>query len=187
MKLGIYIAAGLAATSAAVPAKAAVLLGQDVTYCTDSTYSGLVSLNPANCSTSGVSAEGTTTIVDPGVEITLGGDRFIDLSDDLITITYQVTGSPSPDLFVLTGLSGLTNLQSISDTLGVESVFSSSSIGFLISGNPSGPGTAQFRVNGASGAVPEPTTWAMMLIGFGAVGGAMRSAKRRKKVTVSYA
>jgi len=30
-------------------------------------------------------------------------------------------------------------------------------------------------------AVPEPVTWAMMLIGFGATAGAMRSAKRRLK------
>ena len=39
-----------------------------------------------------------------------------------------------------------------------------------------------------NGAVPEPATWAMMLLGFGAVGGAMRSAKRarRQKVAVSY-
>lgn len=35
-------------------------------------------------------------------------------------------------------------------------------------------------------AVPEPATWALMLLGFGLVGGAMRS-KRRQKVTVSYA
>jgi hypothetical protein len=35
-------------------------------------------------------------------------------------------------------------------------------------------------------AVPEPATWAMMLIGFGFVGGAMRS-RRHRKVTVSYA
>lgn len=34
--------------------------------------------------------------------------------------------------------------------------------------------------------VPEPSTWAMMLIGFGFVGGAMRS-RRRQKLTVSYA
>lgn len=38
-----------------------------------------------------------------------------------------------------------------------------------------------------AGAVPEPGTWAMMLIGFGAVGGAMRSARRRQKMTISYA
>jgi len=36
-------------------------------------------------------------------------------------------------------------------------------------------------------AVPEPATWAMMLLGFGIVGGAMRSAKRRQKATVSHA
>jgi len=32
-------------------------------------------------------------------------------------------------------------------------------------------------------AIPEPATWAMMLIGFGAIGGAMRS---RRRVAVSY-
>ena len=36
-------------------------------------------------------------------------------------------------------------------------------------------------------AVPEPATWAMMLLGFGFIGGMMRSAKRRRKLTVSYA
>lgn len=43
------------------------------------------------------------------------------------------------------------------------------------------------RVLPPTGAVPEPTTWAMMLLGFGFVGGAMRSAKRRQKLTASYA
>lgn len=38
-----------------------------------------------------------------------------------------------------------------------------------------------------AGAVPEPATWAMMLLGFGFVGGAMRAAKRRQTVNVSYA
>ena len=36
-----------------------------------------------------------------------------------------------------------------------------------------------------SGAVPEPATWAMMIGGFGAIGGAMRY--RRRKVAVSFA
>lgn len=59
---------------------------------------------------------------------------------------------------------------------------------------------AYFRISGADtygvnqiaieapvaggGAVPEPAAWAMMLAGFGLVGGAMR---RRQKVSVSYA
>lgn len=35
--------------------------------------------------------------------------------------------------------------------------------------------------------VPEPSTWAMMILGFGLVGGALRSAKRKKNHAVSYA
>ncbi|WP_145916747.1 PEPxxWA-CTERM sorting domain-containing protein [Erythrobacter sp. QSSC1-22B] len=36
-------------------------------------------------------------------------------------------------------------------------------------------------------AVPEPSTWAMMLLGFGFVGGAMRTAKRKRNFSPSYA
>ncbi|NTZ41509.1 PEP-CTERM sorting domain-containing protein, partial [Altererythrobacter sp. SALINAS58] len=44
-----------------------------------------------------------------------------------------------------------------------------------------------FFNTGSTPAVPEPTTWAMMLLGFGFVGGVMRSVKRRQKMTFSYA
>ncbi|OYX08655.1 MAG: PEP-CTERM sorting domain-containing protein, partial [Sphingomonadales bacterium 32-68-7] len=37
------------------------------------------------------------------------------------------------------------------------------------------------------GAVPEPATWAMMILGFAVIGGALRSHKRREKLTVTYA
>jgi hypothetical protein len=37
------------------------------------------------------------------------------------------------------------------------------------------------------GAVPEPGTWALMLVGFGAVGTAMRSRSRRRSTKVSFA
>lgn len=40
---------------------------------------------------------------------------------------------------------------------------------------------------GTGAAVPEPGTWAMMLLGFGFVGGAMRAKRRRRNVSVSYA
>jgi len=39
-----------------------------------------------------------------------------------------------------------------------------------------------YASDGASGAVPEPATWAMMMLGFGAVGGAMRYRRRAAKV-----
>lgn len=38
----------------------------------------------------------------------------------------------------------------------------------------------------AMGAIPEPTTWALMIFGFGAIGGAMRR-QRKPLVKVSYA
>lgn len=41
--------------------------------------------------------------------------------------------------------------------------------------------------NSGTTAVPEPATWAMMLLGFGFVGGAMRSARRRRQIAVSRA
>lgn len=44
--------------------------------------------------------------------------------------------------------------------------------------------TTEFNVNALAGGVPEPSSWALMIIGFGAVGGAMRS---RKKVSVRFA
>ena len=40
-----------------------------------------------------------------------------------------------------------------------------------------------FGVAPPSGAVPEPATWALMLLGFGAIGGAMR----RQRTRVAYA
>ena len=36
-------------------------------------------------------------------------------------------------------------------------------------------------------AVPEPSTWAFMLLGFGFIGGVMRYARRHQKNTVSFA
>lgn len=38
-----------------------------------------------------------------------------------------------------------------------------------------------------TGGVPEAATWAMMIVGFGLVGGAMRSSRRRTKVSYAIA
>lgn len=38
---------------------------------------------------------------------------------------------------------------------------------------------ARFRLTSAVGAVPEPSTWMMMILGIGFVGGSMRSARRK--------
>ncbi len=53
----------------------------------------------------------------------------------------------------------------------------------LVSGVPE---TIYVRFSNFSGAVPEPATWAFMIFGFGAIGGAMRR-QRKANVKVSYA
>ncbi len=47
--------------------------------------------------------------------------------------------------------------------------------------------TITVNIGTLAAAVPEPATWAMMMLGFFAVGGAMRTSRRKEKVTVSYA
>jgi hypothetical protein len=42
------------------------------------------------------------------------------------------------------------------------------------------------ELRGQLQAVPEVSTWAMMLLGFGAIGAAIRAGRRRQRVTLSY-
>lgn len=46
------------------------------------------------------------------------------------------------------------------------------------------PGQSDFRVETYPGALPEPSSWAAMVMGFGLIGGAMRA---RRKAAVSFA
>jgi hypothetical protein len=59
--------------------------------------------------------------------------------------------------------------------------------GFFDENSPSfTPSTLTIAPLTTSGAVPEPTTWAMMLAGFGLVGGAMRRKQSMAQVRVRY-
>lgn len=49
------------------------------------------------------------------------------------------------------------------------------------SDNGNGLNFRGYSINATTGAVPEPATWAMMILGMGAVGFTMRSAKRRSE------
>ena len=57
---------------------------------------------------------------------------------------------------------------------------------FLVRNSQNGQGYAQNVTLSSVGAVPEPATWAMMIFGFAAIGGAMRR-QRKTNVKVSYA
>lgn len=179
----LAVALGLASSLAAMPAGAVGLLGQTFDYCTDSVYDGAVTLDPSACDTSVVFTEGTATVADPLVEVQLGGTgtRSVDFSGSTISVTYSGVSSPSADLFVFTGFSGLTGLTLASaDPLNISTIFNGTAIGLLVN-SPLVDGVVIFDVTTATGAVPEPASWAMMLFGFGAVGSAMRAAKRGQR------
>ncbi len=48
-------------------------------------------------------------------------------------------------------------------------------------------GNGTLTITAATAAVPEPMTWAMMVLGFGLLGGALRAKRRKARVSVSYA
>ena len=107
-----------------------------------------------------------------------------------ITLT---TSSPAIDFTsaVLTGLGGPANLVEIDDDgvsefwrLANPVTLGAAQYTLTINGNNSGAGSLGGSIT-IRPAVPEPATWAMMLIGFGAVGFAMR--RRRTPVLAQVA
>lgn len=54
---------------------------------------------------------------------------------------------------------------------------------YLVSDDGDGPNQSYLLKLGFNGAVPEPATWAVMVAGFGMIGGAMR---RRRKAAVAF-
>jgi PEP-CTERM motif len=84
---------------------------------------------------------------------------------------------------------GVANLTTNTNISFLGTAVSSTNGGFAFPGTVNANNTGgrfgpnfQFSVAG----VPEPTTWAMLILGFGVIGGAMRSA-RRQSVHVTYA
>jgi hypothetical protein len=93
-------------------------------------------------------------------------------NDNLFEVSYVLT---------LAQLSALT-----ADNVININVDYADGVDAILSASPSITTTLDYA-SSSTGAVPEPATWAMMLLGFGFVGGAIRSSKRRQKVTASYA
>jgi len=106
---------------------------------------------------------------------------------ETLDISGLIAGNGSGEVhFYLNGVSVL-------DVYGPAGSLSQYSVSAVASGNDvfaigfrDDPSYVQFdklSVTAASGAVPEPASWALMLGGFGLVGGAMRS---RRKAAVSF-
>lgn len=130
----------------------------------------------------GFDASGTTTIEG----LVLGGSIFGGL---VIDGSLFVNPAPNTVLFSGGGLSIILNEQILSangiTTNAINIGFTNFALGTdLKNGNVIIASTSAFASPGAAGAVPEPATWAMMLIGFGAIGVGMR---RRRGATLRQA
>ncbi|MGX7953623.1 PEPxxWA-CTERM sorting domain-containing protein [Tsuneonella sp. HG249] len=133
------------------------------------------------------------------------------LTDPIGIAAVQALGGPNTGIFVEPKLDGLNangtiNFNSFLNGLTVFGIHTGKA------GDPNGNATYFFSFNASNtdviqitgragannsglsnaallattSAVPEPATWALMLLGFGLIGGAMRSARQRQKLTVSY-
>lgn len=112
-----------------------------------------------------------------------GGEAHIGVSQDACVnanpLDEALTINPGDSFVVAVMAQVIANRNGFVDAMGTFN------IGF--SENMSQADVANFQANTsfATGAVPEPATWAMMMVGFGAIGGAMRY--RRKGVRLAFA
>ena len=128
--------------------------------------------------------QAVATIVGAAYTLTFGLSSE-DVSGQTVLLV-SIGGQNTPFLLTAGGtyfLKGFTT-----QTINYVATSSSTLISFIEQVNMSG-GNNDPMIDGvifspAAGGVPEPATWAMMVLGVGFVGGALRS---RRKVSVSYA
>ena len=180
----ITLAAAALLASTAMPAAAASLIGVQVTgtllYPTQNTnYNGQTPV--------------TKTVVDPGVEFGsgfFGAPGSIDVGANTVTFATNHTGPYGPgdyngyrlDFAGRTVTSFTLNNSSTYSPNGFS--FNGSSVFFDVTGTSGNDGSAIFDIT--TSAVPEPATWALMIIGFGLVGAGVRS-RRKPIVQLTYA
>lgn len=94
---------------------------------------------------------------------------------------------------VTPGVSSSVSLFLLGDTVNTVRTFTPTPTSLTLSFNNTGgsafSSSATLSIPPADmmGAVPEPATWAMMITGFGMVGGALRRARRTRRATVRFA
>jgi len=179
-KLALALAA-VAACAAAAPAEASIVVTA-YTFSGPSAGSGSFSL-----ACNDVDPKDPCTLA--AFSYGLGGSTF-DLSN---TGIEAVAGLGLPPEILSYNIGGTFNGVGIVDDFGLSQLVTDFVIGFDLDTPTSAVITYHIGPNAtgitgdaltvtAAGAVPEPATWALMLLGFGAIGIAMRRRSRQKKV-----
>jgi hypothetical protein len=112
-----------------------------------------------------------------GLLFTASGNRSLALSNFVVdTAMLTVSGNATANGTAIPGLTPLFNILVNNDLAltsqaagAINTVFGTSLAAGTVVGNA--------RINAVTAAVPEPGTWAMMLLGFGAVGLTLRRRK----------
>ncbi|MEO7787052.1 MAG: PEPxxWA-CTERM sorting domain-containing protein [Sphingomicrobium sp.] len=188
-KITIGLASAIALVAATPAAATAIVVGQWYAFGfagVGSTLASGGSVTPGTNPASIAAPEGpwTFTLTETGaltvVDGFLSGDRFA------ITDFGSAIGNTSVPVGDAGCGSDITLcLSSPSISKGVFALASGNhSISGTVLSSPFSSGGAFFRVAAVAGAVPEPGTWAMMLVGFGLVGASVR---RRNAVAVRFA
>ena len=151
---------------------------------------GFTNVSTQNIATGGTAAAGTYN-ANFGPVGSTGGifQNLATVAGRTYNIAFTLAGANSgPNSFLATF--GGTTLRSTANTgafgntvfsYAVAATGASSELRFTFQHDPS-----YFTLDGvsvtAAAAVPEPATWGLMILGFGAVGGAMRSRRRTTRV-----
>ncbi|MEP3225410.1 MAG: PEPxxWA-CTERM sorting domain-containing protein [Parasphingorhabdus sp.] len=165
-------AIALALASVSMPAAAATLIGDTVTI---------------ELGKNGGSFGVQNVVVGAGEEGQYFGNQFFDFGAN--SFAFRSTGtftsySGGPGGSIILALSSLdlgtpiTSVDFTTSLTGVSTAFTSDSVSFFFT-DQALPAETYLTATFNTAAVPEPATWAMMLIGFGLIGGAIR---RRKAV-----
>jgi len=95
-------------------------------------------------------------------------------------------GGPTQTTNITTGLASFTGTSTFSYllTAGIDILSATAPYGATTRNDGSAAISIRYNFTEAVAAVPEPSTWAMMILGFGVIGAAMR---RRAKPSVSFA
>lgn len=180
----LWIACSLASLVSASPAQAASLIGDTVTC------SQVGAQSSFTCFTNSAVVSGAQEFVvgaapNPAIGLNFNGNnlRISNISGNLMWLgATVVTLSDLSKAFTSANLRNSGILGFGDSDVSVQNGVLRLNFANTLWGSNS---TALIGLETAS-AVPEPATWAMMLLGFGAMGAALRS-RRRQKVSVRYA